>query len=264
MRIILLICVSALALTAAACSNSDSPGGFPVGDLTDEEAIRALDEEGTKLAEQGDYEALYQLLEPAYRQACSYERFSRTGDFANTLDSILKSHERDGEIVSIEINDDRAIVTYLDYSPARDELEEETDEAVKIEGRWFAAGDAEDIEMCNSDMFGSDQATEASISTFELGLYLPGARESSSKLEALFEERFSERFKEACPYGAFSRALPDIDAQFRTTFEDPFAWEFQTTPEYAWITVAGEPVANATLEGGTWKLDSVAGYEECP
>jgi hypothetical protein len=265
MRRILSICVSTLILAAAACGGGAAAlGGFPVGDMTDEETLRKMDEEGEKLWDQGDWEATYQLLEPDYREACSYERFARMSDLGSALDSILKSDERDGEIVDIEINGDRATVTYLDYSPARDELDEETSEAVKIEGHWFIASDPEGIDACDSDMFANDEAAEASISAFELGLYLPGALDSSSRREALFEERLSERFKGACPYEAFNRSLPEIAAQFRTTFADPFAWEFQTAPEYVQITAAGEPVANAALEGESWKVDSVAGHEECP
>jgi hypothetical protein len=34
--------------------------------------------------------------------------------------------------------------------------------------------------------------------------------------------------------------------------------------DYAWVTTAaGDPVAKLAKGGADWKLDSIAGYEEC-
>ena len=235
-----------------------------MGDLTDEEAIRQMDEEGTRLSEEGDYKAIYQFLEPAYREACASDRFVRMGRLGDALDSIMRTHERDGEIVSIEVEGDRAVVTSLDYSAPRDELDEETDEAVKIEGRWFIVADAEGIEACNSDMFAEDASTDAAVSVFRFGLLLPAADgDGASAMEALFEKTFSEGFKRACPYSAFGQVLPNASERFRSTFEDPFGWNYQVAPKYVWINSEVNPVATLVLETDVWKLDSLAGLEEC-
>ncbi len=264
MHRLLIIFLVSLGLILVACGGGDSLGGFPVGDLTDEEAIRQMDEEGTRLSEEGDYKAIYQFFEPAYREACASDRFVRMGRLGDALDSIMRSHERDGEIVSIEVEGDRAVVTSLDYSPARDELDEETDDAVKIEGRWFIAADVEGIEACNSDMFAEDASTDAAVSVFRFGLLLPAADgDGASAIEALFEKTFSEGFKRACPYSAFGQTLPNASDRFRSTFEDPFGWNFQVAPKYVWINSGLEPVATLVFEADIWKLDSLAGLEEC-
>lgn len=265
MRTFLIVCLLALgALFAAACKDGSSIGGYPVGDLTDEEALRKLDEQGTKLAEEGDYQALYQFMAPEYREQCSYERFERAAEIGSELDSMLRSHERDGEIVRIEVNGDRATVVSLDYSPARDELDEETDEAVKINGRWFVGPDAEGIEFCNSDMLDSNATTAATLALMELGVKLPGARESASTLEALFERSFSEHFKDACPYELFSGAVAAMHSDFAATFEAPEQWKFQMSEDYIRVTTAaGASVGNLAKDGSEWMVDSIAGHEEC-
>lgn len=265
MRALLLLCLLAIgAILAAACKGGGSIGGYAVGDLTDEEAIRALDKLGTKLAEDGDYGALYQLMAPEYRDQCSYPRFERGAELGSGLDSMLRSHERDGEIVRIEVSGDRATVVSLDYSPARDELDEETDEAVKIDERWFVAPDAEGIEFCNSDMLDSDATTAATLALMELGLKLPGARESSAELQPLFERTFSEHFMSACPFEAFANALPSMHSDFAATFEAPEEWKFQISEDHIWVTTAaGDPVGNLAGDGSEWKVDSMAGHEEC-
>jgi len=265
MRTLLVIClVVAGAVLAAGCKGDSSIGGYPVRDLTNEEAIRKLDEEGSRLAEEGDYRALYQFMAPEYREQCSYERFERSAELGSELDSMLRSHERDGEIVRIEVDGDRATVVSLDYSPARDELDEETDEAVKIDERWFVAPDAEGIEFCNSDMLDSDATTAATLALMELGLKLPGARESASTLEALFERSFSGHFKDACPYELFSGAVAAMHSDFAATFETPEQWKFQISEDYIWVTTAaGTPVGNLAKDGSEWKVDSMAEHEEC-
>ena len=115
-----------------------------------------MDRVGRRVMEEGEYEAAYQLFEPAFRDACPYDIFVRMGRMEADLETVMKSHERDGEIVGIEVNGDRAFVTSLDYSPARDEFDEDVDEFVKIDGRWFAAYDAEGVEACGSDMYADD------------------------------------------------------------------------------------------------------------
>jgi hypothetical protein len=264
MRTCVIVCLLTLGALLAACKGGGSAGGYPVGDLTDEEAIRAWDELATQLAEDGDYRAVYDFLAPEYRQQCAYERYERSARLGSEIESLLRSHERDGEIVRIEVDGDRATVVSLDYSPARDELDEETTEVVKIDGRWFVAPDDEGIAFCKSDMFASDATTAVTMALWDLGLRLPGARESASTLQALFEKSFSEHFQQACQFEAFAGGVAAMHSAFAGTFDAPDQWKFQMAKDYAWVTTAaGDPVAKLAKGGADWKLDSIAGYEEC-
>lgn len=54
--------------------------------------------------------------------------------------------------------------------------------------------------------------------------------------ERLFEGSFSERFKQGCPFGRFVQKWSGFPGRIGAVFDDPFQWEFESSPEYVSIT----------------------------
>lgn len=257
----------AFAFIALACSGTSAPdeivGGFPVGDMSDEDALRAMDELGRQLSDEGDHAGLLELMEPAIRDACPIERFARLSRLGEDLDGILRSHERDGEIVRIDVDGDRAVITYLDYSPARDELEEDTDEAVKIDGRWFAAGDDEDLEACGAAFLAEDYYTHAASAAMVFGVQAGGINSGRLDPSDFHADYFTTRFQEDCPLGRYQESWPSAIERYRDAFVEPFEWDVSGSSDYVAISWEGNSVGSFSLEGTEWRMDVFAGLIAC-
>ncbi len=74
MRLFTVLAAVMLCLLLSACGDDGLEGGFRGNDLSDEEAVRQMEEAELAYLDCGDYEGAYMLQEPSYRSARSLER----------------------------------------------------------------------------------------------------------------------------------------------------------------------------------------------
>lgn len=261
MRLFTVLTALVLCLFLPACGDDGLEGGFLGNDLSNEEAVRQMEETELAYLDRGDYEGAYMLLEPSYRDACSLERYERLSRFAGALGLTIRAHRYSEDATSVEVDGDWATITRVINGPSGEALGEEVQEAVKIDGRWFGAPGEEAVEACGSELAAEDAWLDAAIAAFRLKTAIAAADGDSSEMKALYKESFSERFKETCSFGRLSEG-EELEL-FQAVFGEPFAWTFRMSGGRVSIQYGMTPIADLVVEDGDWKFDTLAGLVEC-